>query len=197
MLNQKSLSPKDFPRGGSKRLENEPVCSFSAGERVAAQAAVRRSLTDEVSSEGRMRCAMPALVFLSQGYKLELQIQSKLQQIADLRALATQVHSFSSTEPISHTRDVTAMQSTIAKIVEEEQILNAKIDALVDAKREIREVIDCVEDVTLRLILEKRHLLFQPWEEIAIDLGITSRWAKDRHKEALKAVERILEEAQG
>ena len=197
MLNQKSLSPKASPRGGSKRLENEPVCSFSAGERVAAQAAVRRSLTDEVSSEGRMRCDMSALVFLSQGYKLELQIQSKLQQIADLRALATQVHSFSSTEPVSHTRDVTAMQSTIAKIVEEEQILNAKIDALVDAKREIREVIDCVEDVTLRLILEKRHLLFQPWEEIAIDLGITSRWAKDRHKEALKAVERILEEAQG
>ncbi len=135
-----------------------------------------------------------ALRFLSQGYHLELQVQSKLQQIADLRALATQVHSFSSTEPVSHTRDVTAMQSTIAKIVEEEEILNARIDALVDAKREIREVIDCVEDVTLRLILEKRHLLFQPWEEIAIDLGITSRWAKDRHKEALKAVERVLEE---
>ena len=86
------------------------------------------------------------------------------------------------------------MQSTIAKIVEEEEILNARIDALVDAKREIREVIDCVEDVTLRLILEKRHLLFQPWDEIAIDLGITSRWAKDRHREALKAVERVLED---
>ena len=137
---------------------------------------------------------MTALSFLSQGYKLELQVQSKLQQIADLRALATQVRSYSDQEPVSHTLDVTAMQSTIAKIVEEEEILNARIDALVDAKREIREVIDCVEDVTLRLILEKRHLLFQPWDEIAIDLGITSRWAKDRHREALKAVERVLED---
>ena len=137
---------------------------------------------------------MTALTFLSQGYKLELQVQSKLQQIADLRALATQVRSYSDHEPVSHTRDVTAMQSTIAKIVEEEETLNARIDALVDAKREIREVIDCVEDVTLRLILEKRHLLFQPWDEIAIDLGITSRWAKDRHREALKAVERVLED---
>ena len=79
-----------------------------------------------------------------------------------LRALATQVHSFSSTEPVSHTRDVTAMQDTITKIVEEEKILNSRIDRLVDAKREIREVIDLVEDVTLRLILEKRYLLFQP-----------------------------------
>ena len=137
---------------------------------------------------------MTALTFLSQGYKLELQVQSKLQQIADLRALATQVRSYSDHEPVSHTSDVTAMQSTVAKIVEEEETLNARIDALVDAKREIREVIDCVEDVTLRLILEKRHLLFQPWDEIAIDLGITSRWAKDRHREALKAVERVLED---
>ena len=89
---------------------------------------------------------------------------------------------------------VTAMQETVAKIVEEEKILNARIDALVDAKRNVREVIDLVENVNLRLILEKRHLLFQQWEEIAIDLGISSRWAKDRHKEALKAVDRILEE---
>ena len=86
------------------------------------------------------------------------------------------------------------MQNTIAKIIEEEELLNARIDRLVDAKREIREVIDCVEDVTLRLILEKRHLLFQSWEEIAIDLRISSRWAKDRHKEALKVVEQILED---
>ena len=41
------------------------------------------------------------------------------------------------------------MQSTVAKIVEEEETLNSRIDALVDAKREIREVIDCVEDVVL------------------------------------------------
>ena len=134
-----------------------------------------------------------ALRYLSQAYRLEQQVQSKLQQIADLRALAARVTSFSGYEPVTHTRDVTAMQNTVVKIVEEEDILNARIDALVDAKREIREVIDRVEDVTLRLILEKRHLLFQPWEEIAIDLGITSRWAKDRHRVALKVVEGILE----
>ena len=140
---------------------------------------------------------MKASVFLSQAFRLELQVQSKLQQTADLRALASHVTAFTGNEPVSHTRDVTGMQNTIAKILEEEENLNARIDRLVDAKREIREVIDCVEDVTLRLILEKRHLLFQSWEEIAIDMGITSRWAKDRHKVALKEVERVLEERCG
>ena len=111
--------------------------------------------------------------------------------------MASRVNAFIGHEPVSHTRDVTGMQNTIAKIIEEEELLNARIDRLVDAKREIREVIDCVEDVTLRLILEKRHLLFQSWEEIAIDLRISSRWAKDRHKVALKEVERVLEERYG
>ena len=136
---------------------------------------------------------MKASIFLGQAFRLELQVQTKLQQIANLRALASHVTAFTGNEPVSYTRDVTGMQNTIAKILEEEENLNARIDRLVDAKREIREVIDCVEDVTLRLILEKRHLLFQPWEEIAIDMGITSRWAKDRHREALKVVDRILE----
>ena len=115
---------------------------------------------------------MKASVFLGQAFRLELQVQTKLQQIADLRALASHVTSFTGNEPVSHTRDVTGMQNTIAKILEEEESLNARIDRLVDAKREIREVIDCVEDVTLRLILEKRYLLFQQWDEIAIDLGM-------------------------
>ncbi len=150
----------------------------------------------EIFPEGvRGRSESPrASVFLSQAFRLELQVQTKLQQIADLRALASHVTAFTGNEPVSHTRDVTGMQNTIAKILEEEENLNARIDRLVDAKREIREVIDCVEDVTLRLILEKRHLLFQSWEEIAIDLRISSRWAKDRHKVALKVVDRILEE---
>ena len=136
---------------------------------------------------------MTAFIFLSQAYRLELQVESKLKQIADLRSLASHVSAFPGNEPVSHTRDVTGMQNTIAKIIEEEERLNTDIDRLVDSKREIREVIDQVEDVTLRLILEKRHLLFQSWEEIAIDLGISCRWAKSRHKTALDIVERILE----
>lgn len=133
-----------------------------------------------------------ASLFLSRAYRLELQVQSKLQQIADLRVLATRVTPFTGSEPVVYTRDVTGMQNTIAKIVAEEEVLNERIDALVDAKREIRETIERVEDVTLRLILEKRYLLYQTWEEIAIDLSFSVRWAKERHREALAVVEAAL-----
>jgi len=140
---------------------------------------------------------MTAFEFLSRAYRLELQVQSKTQQIADLRAMASHVSAFMGNEPVSHTRDVTGMQTTVAKIIEEEARLNQEIDQLVDAKQEISEVIAQVQDINLRLILEKRYLLFQYWEKIAVDLGYTTRWVRDRHKMALRVVERILERNSG
>ena len=140
---------------------------------------------------------MNAFEFLSRAYRLELQVQSKTQQISDLRAMASHVSAFMGNEPVSHTRDVTGMQNTVAKIIEEEARLNQEIDQLVDAKQEISEVIAQVQDVNLRLILEKRYLLFEYWEKIAVDLGYSSRWIRDRHKMALRVVERILERNSG
>ena len=140
---------------------------------------------------------MNAFEFLSRAYRLELQVQSKTQQISDLRAMASHVSAFMGNEPVSHTRDVTGMQNTVAKIIEEEARLNQEIDQLVDAKQEISEVIAQVQDVNLRLILEKRYLLFEYWEKIAVDLGYSSRWIRDRHKMALRVVDRILDRNSG
>ena len=137
---------------------------------------------------------MNALDFLSQAYRADQQIQSKVQQIDRLRATAGDIRMVYENGRVQSNSVTSRVEAAVMRIIEEEENINAEIDHLVDVKLQIRAVINQVEDVTLRLILGKRHLLFQPWEEIAIDLGITSRWAKDRHKEALKAVERILEE---
>ena len=62
------------------------------------------------------------------------------------------------------------------------------------AKLGVMEVIDRVQDVTMRLLLEKRYLLFHPWDMIASDLGYTLRWTLKKHEAALDAVHRILDE---
>ena len=61
-------------------------------------------------------------------------------------------------------------------------------------KLEIAETIDLVEDVTLRLILEKRYLSFLPWNRIALDLNYTERWLQRLHNSALEQVQWILDE---
>ena len=140
---------------------------------------------------------MKAKTYLSQAWLLEQRVRSKLQQMASLRSLAEQMYRTFGPAPVSKSRNVTAMEDTILRIQEAELELNRRIDHLVDAKREIAAVIDEVEDVKLRLILEKRYLTFMTWEQIAVDLHYTLRWTLQRHNQALEAVQEILDREKG
>ena len=139
---------------------------------------------------------MRAKEFLSRAWLIEEQIQSKLEQIESLKSLACKVTTGFGKEPVDHTRNVTSMQDVIVRILEAEEELNHRIDDLVSMKMEVMQVIDRVKDVTLRLILEKRYLSFFTWEKIAVDMGYTVRWALQHHEEALRAVQKILDELQ-
>ena len=137
---------------------------------------------------------MDAREFLSRAWKIETQIQSRAGQIERLRSLACRVTPQYGGAGGSRFRNVTAMEDTIVRITEAEEKLNRKIDELVTAKLGVMEVIDRVQDVTMRLLLEKRYLLFHPWDMIASDLGYTLRWTLKKHEDALDAVQRILDE---
>ncbi len=138
---------------------------------------------------------MTAREFLSQAYLLDQRIRSKMQQVKDLRALACDVKAFAGDEPVSHTRDVTGLQNAVVKIIEEEQALNEEIDRFVETKRQIREMIDRVPDMTMRLVLEKRYLLFESWAQIISDLNYSKRWLLDLHSRALEIVDALLSDA--
>ena len=137
---------------------------------------------------------MKAMEFLSQAYLLNQQIETNLRQIESLRSLAQSLQSFIGNEPVNHTRNVTSLQDTVIKIMEQEQKLNAEIDRLVDLKTEIQEVISRVKETNLREILKKRHLCFETWPQIGKELGHTDRWAQLRHERALIVVQKILDE---
>lgn len=140
---------------------------------------------------------MDAKEFLSRAFFLEQRIQSKQEQIAALRSLASRVTISYGNEPVSHTRNVTSLQDTVEKILEAENELNRQIDTLVDTKLEIGRVIDRVENIQFRLILEKRYLLFRQWDDIGEEMGYSARWLQIRHREALNAVQEILDRMEG
>ena len=135
---------------------------------------------------------MNAKEYLSRAWNIELQVQSKLEQIEALKSLACRVTSSVGNEGVSHSRNITSMQDTIVRIVEAEEELNRRIDDLVAMRMEVMGVIDQVQDVTLRVILEKRYLSFHTWEQIAISMGYTVRWTLIKHEEALRVVEELL-----
>ena len=137
---------------------------------------------------------MNALDFLQQAYMLDQRIQTKLSFISSLRALAENVRTFTETERVCRSRNVSAMEDTIIRIIEQEQEVNGEIDRLVDLKKEILDVIARVRDMNCRLILEKRHLCFESWPTIGAEMGHTARWAQIKHRMALELVQRILDE---
>ncbi len=137
---------------------------------------------------------MNAEEFLSQAYRIDQQIQSKVAQLDRIRACASGSGMRYGDVKVQASGPESRVEDAVMKIMEEERAINEEIDQLVETKRRIREVIARVEDVDYRLLLEKRSLLFQTWMEICADLNMSLRWAQTRHKEAVAVVQGILDE---
>ena len=114
---------------------------------------------------------MTAKEYLTQAYRIDQRINSKLEQVSSLRDLSTKATSTFSDVPPSGTRNVHRMEDVICKIVMLENEINAEIDHLVDLKREIREVISRVKNLECQTLLELRYLCFKTWEQIAVEMN--------------------------
>ena len=77
---------------------------------------------------------------------------------------------------------------------EQEEEIDSEIDALVDLRKEIRHTTAKIADIDCRLILEKRYLLFEKWEEIAVDMGYSIDYIYKLHRRALRKIDMILKD---
>ena len=132
--------------------------------------------------------------YLDQAYRLDERIKSKLKQLANLKALATHVTSMLNDVCIQKSHNNHKMEDTILKIYEQENEIDRDIDRLVDLKGEIRHVIDGVQNIQYRFILEKRYLLFESWEKIANDLHLSVQHVFRLHNEALREIDKIIKD---
>lgn len=135
---------------------------------------------------------MTAKEYLKQAFHIDRRINDKLEQISSLRDLATKATSIINDMPGSATHDPHSMQEVIAKIIDDEEEVNAAIEGLVDLKRDIRHTIEQVPDENEKMLLEQRYLSFKSWERLAEDMNFSLRWVHIMHGRALKAVEKIL-----
>ena len=126
--------------------------------------------------------------YLSQAYRVDRMITSKLQQVQSLRDLASRATSTLSDAPVGGSRNNHRMEDIIAKMIDLENEINGDIDRLVDLKRGIVAAIKSVPDPDHQVLLELRYLCFRSWGEIAADM----RYSKDNifklHAKALAAI---------
>ena len=131
---------------------------------------------------------MNAKEYLSQAYRIDQRINSKLAQVMSLRDLLGKATGTLSGAPKAATPNPHTMEDTIAKMVDLENEINEDIDALVDLKAEIMRRIKRVENTEYQTILELRYLCFKRWEEIAVDMGYSLRRVYELHDCALEEI---------
>lgn len=135
---------------------------------------------------------MKAKEYLNRAYRIDCRINSKMEQLSRLRALASRSTSAFGGEHVSHTRNVTSLEDNIIRIIEAEHELDEQIDMLVDLKREIQQTIDLVADADCRLLLELRYLCMKRWQDISVAMELGRTQLHNIHTKALAMVETVL-----
>lgn len=131
---------------------------------------------------------MNAKEYLKQAFYLDKRINSKLEQVESLNALATKATSTLSDMPKSPNRKSSKLEDTIVKIIDLQEEINRDIDKLVDLKKEIADCIFLLKDEEEQTVLEKRYLCFNSWEQIAVDMNYSIQYCFKVHKNALSKI---------
>ena len=131
---------------------------------------------------------MTAKEYLSQAYRLDKRIDSKIEQLKSLNLLATKCTSTLSDMPKSQSISNSRLEDTVVKIVDLQEEIDMDIDSLVDLKRDIVKTIKSVQNPEYQIILELRYLCFKTWEEIAVQMNCSIDNVFKIRKNALKSV---------
>ena len=126
--------------------------------------------------------------YLSQAYRLDQRIGSKLEMVKSLNELATRCTSTLTDMPRNPSKSISPMADVVMKIIDLQDEITRDLERLVDLKREISLVIREVDCNEYRMILEKRYISNMAWPEIAVELGYNLRHLYRLHDAALNKV---------
>lgn len=115
---------------------------------------------------------MTAKEYLHQAYRLDHKINSDIEELQRLREMSCAISSPQLGERVQTTRNTDApFVKYICKIQELEDKINAEIDLFVDLKKEIRAVIEKIENTDEQMVLRYRYIHNMTWEEIGDELN--------------------------
>ena len=134
--------------------------------------------------------------FLRQYTNANNSINTKLDQISQLRSLATKSTTVLSDSKVSSGISHDKIPKIVAKIIDMERQVDEEIDALQDIKKSVIDVIYNIDDAKLREVLERRYINDQKWEQIAFEMGYDIRWIYRMHGQALCRIQKHAIESQ-
>jgi DNA-directed RNA polymerase specialized sigma subunit len=132
---------------------------------------------------------MTAKEWLKRGWKLDREITALLRTKEETRERLMSITAGYAGEPVQGTRD----PHRYDRLAELDDMIDQRIDQLVQIKAEITDAIARVQDSRYRTLLTERYLRYRTWEQIAVDMNYTWRRVMQLHGEALLAMEDVLQ----
>ncbi len=109
--------------------------------------------------------------YLRQAYRLDQKINSDIEEVTRLREMAGSISSPVLGDKVQTSRSGNGLfVRNVEKILLLEEKINREIDALVDLKSQMRDVIAKVPDTDERLVLRYRYIHNMTWEQIGNEL---------------------------
>ncbi len=137
---------------------------------------------------------MKAKEFLERNLRLKAIIDTNVQELKETQSLIECISSIDFSKEVRNpnTNTDAIFVYKISEIDELKNIIEEDIKKLINARKDIRNVISCVKDEKNRIVLMKRYLLALTWKEICNELDVSKRTIDRRHSEGLAEVEKIL-----
>lgn len=122
---------------------------------------------------------------LKQIKKLDVLINSKLEEIESLKTLATKVNAPLNQERVQSSGSNDQLGECVAKIVDLQNEINDDIDAFINLKREVMRKIDSIDNSQYCDLLYKRYFEYKTWECVAEEMNLSREWVRNLHNRAL------------
>lgn len=118
-------------------------------------------------------------------------LEGELDKLQELRCIAQKVTPAYSQSPGGGSGNAQKLENSIAKIIEQEKIIAECCNELCAQLAEVRALVALLPMGPMRLVMQRRYLNYQKWEQIAAELHYS--W-QNVHRLHSKALDYILHE---
>ena len=131
--------------------------------------------------------------YLRQTFKLDAQINSLIREVETMEARATKVTTLLNPDKVEKPTGVNikSQEDLVVKMIDYKNLINKKIDELVDLKTSILSTIGKIENVDQRTVLMLRYINLKYFEQIAVEMNYSYRNTLYIHGAALKSFEKL------
>lgn len=118
-------------------------------------------------------------------------LEGELDKLQELRCIAQKVTPAYSQSPGGGSGNAQKLENSVAKIIEQEKIIAECCNELCAQLAEVRALVALLPMGPMRLVMQRRYLNYQKWEQIAAELHYS--W-QNVHRLHSKALDYILHE---